>query len=379
MLRLKHQKRGFWQQIWVENGRGGGDSMGRISGLSGNSGKVWLVILGSFGYFFFSNEALRAQVSVAAKPETEKPASTGSSDSTARVSIAPRVTKTESQEVIKPDLRIESTLVLIPVTVTDPLNRVVSRMDKEHFKLFEDKVPQEIEQFSSEDAPLAVGLVFDTSGSMGKKLSKSREAAAQFFKTSNPEDEFFLVQFSDRPELAVPLTNSTEEIQGRMTFTQAKGRTALLDGVYMAIKHMKKARNPRKAILILSDGGDNSSRYTETEIKNAVREADVQIYAIGLFEGGGSRTAEELNGPGLLTELAEQTGGRHFAVEDINELPDVTAKIGIELRNQYVLGYRPKNQVKDGKYRKVQVKLAQPRGLPPLKAAYRLGYYAPTQ
>jgi VWFA-related protein len=300
-----------------------------------------------------------------------------------QVNIEPRVKPPPEQDQIKgqPRIRVDKTVVLINVTVTDPLNRFVTGLEKEHFKLLEDKVEQKISEFTSEDAPLSVGLVFDTSGSMGSKLQKSRQAAAQFFKTANPEDEFFLVQFNDRPEMAVAFTSNTEEIQNRLTFTQSKGRTALLDGVYMALNQMKKARNPRKALLVLSDGGDNSSRYTESEIKNLVREADVQIYAIGIFEpvAGRGRTAEELNGPSLLTEIAEQTGGRHFPIDNINELPDVAAKIGIELRNQYVLGYTPTNLVKDGKYRKVQVKLQQPRGLPPLKAFYRLGYYAPVQ
>ena len=278
-------------------------------------------------------------------------------------------------------IRIDKTLVQINVTVTDPLNRFVTGLDKDYFKLFEEKVEQQIAQFSSEDAPLSIGLVFDTSGSMGSKLQKSRQAAAQFFKTANPEDEFFLVTFNDRPEMVMPFTTDTEEMQNRLTFTQSKGRTALLDGVYMAMNHMKKARNPRKALLIISDGGDNSSRYTESEVKNAVREADVQIYAIGIYEPVASRgrTAEEMAGPGLLSEVAEQTGGRAFAVDNLAELPDVAAKIGMELRNQYVLYYTPKNQDRDGKYRRVTVKLVQPRGLPPLKAFYRLGYYAPTQ
>ena len=300
-----------------------------------------------------------------------------------RVSIQPRVRPSTEPvnpaDLRQPSIRVDTTLVLINVTVTDPLNRFVTGLDREHFRLFEDKVEQKISEFSSEDAPLSIGLVFDASGSMGSKLTKSRQAAAQFFKTANPEDEFFLIQFNDKPELVVPFTTNTEEIQNRLTFTQAKGRTALLDGVYLAMNQMKKARNPRKAILILSDGGDNSSRYTESEIKNLVREADVQVYAIGIFESiaGRGRTAEELSGPGLLSDIAESTGGRHFPVENLNELPDVAAKIGIELRNQYVLGYTPARQEKDGKYRKVQVKLQQPRGLPPLKAFYRLGYYAP--
>lgn len=301
-----------------------------------------------------------------------------------RVSIEPRVRKPADSSTAPPGrgtLRVDTNLVLVNVTVTDPLNRFVTGLEKEHFKLFEDKVEQNITQFSSEDAPLSVGLVFDCSGSMGAKLSKSRQAAAQFFKLANPEDEFFLVQFNDKPELVVPFTTNTEEIQNRLTFTQAKGRTALLDGLYMAMQQMKKARNPRKAILILSDGGDNSSRYTETEIKNLVREADVQVYAIGIFEplGARGRTAEELSGPSLLSDLAEHTGGRHFPVENINDLPDIAAKIGIELRNQYVLGYTPTNLTKDGKYRRLQVKLQQPRGLPPLKVHYRRGYYAPVQ
>jgi VWFA-related protein len=216
---------------------------------------------------------------------------------------------------------------------------------------------------------------------MGTKLEKSRQAVAQFFKTANPEDEFFLVEFNDRATLAIKFTTSLEEIQNRLAFTPSRGKTALLDAVYLGLHEMKKAKNARKALLIISDGGDNNSRYTETEVKNLVREADVQIYAIGIFEPAStrSRTAEELAGPSLLSEIAEQTGGRHFPVENLNELPNIAEKIGIELRNQYIIGYSPKNLERNGKYRRVQVKLVQPRGLPPLRAFWRLGYYAPTQ
>lgn len=304
-----------------------------------------------------------------------------------KVSIVPRVKAASAKETEatlerrRGSIRIDTTLVAVNVTVTDPLNRFVTGLEKQHFRVFEDKVEQTITQFSSEDAPLSVGIVFDTSGSMGSKLQKSREAVAQFLKTANPEDEFFLIEFNERPQLVTPFTTDTDAVQNQLTFTQSKGRTALLDGIYMAMNQMKKAHNPRKAILIISDGGDNSSRYTESEIKNAVREADVQVYAIGIFEPAASRgrTAEELAGPGLLSEIAEQTGGRHFPVENLSELPDIAAKIGIELRNQYVLYYTPKNQERDGKYRRLNVKLVQPRGLPPLKAFFRLGYYAPSQ
>lgn len=298
------------------------------------------------------------------------------------VSIEPRAKAAAATEpASRASIRVDSTLVLIPVTVTDPMNRFVTGLDRDNFRLFEDKTEQKLLQFSSEDAPLSVGIVFDTSGSMGNKLEKSRQAVSQFFKTANPEDEFFLVQFNDRAELAVPLTHNLEEIQNKLTFTQSKGKTALLDAIYLSMHQMKKARNPRKALLVISDGGDNNSRYTESEIKNLVREADVQIYAIGIFEPVSSRgrTAEELNGPSLLGEVAEQTGGRHFPVDNLNELPDIAAKIGIELRNQYTLGYTPINQERDGKYRRVQVKLVQPRGLPPLRAYWRMGYYAPIQ
>lgn len=315
---------------------------------------------------------------VAASGQTEKPGVQPRPNLEVRKkNTAPDPVSAERQA----NIRIDTSLVLIPVSVTDPMNRLVTGLEKKDFRVFEDKVEQEVSQFSSEDAPMSVGLVFDASGSMGAKLGKSRQAVAQFFKTANPEDEFFLIQFNDRPELVQGFTPLTEEIQNRLTFTQAKGRTALLDGVYMAMNQMKKARNPRKAILIISDGGDNSSRYTESEVKNAVREADVQIYAIGIFEaiGARGRTAEELSGPGLLNELAESTGGRHFAVENIADLPDIAAKIGIELRNQYVLGYVPKNGDRDGKYRRVNVKLVQPKGMPPLKAFFRTGYYAPAQ
>ena len=299
-----------------------------------------------------------------------------------QVAITPRPTPVPKAEVLpKANIRIDSNLVLIPVTVTDPLNRFVTGLDRENFKVFEDKKEQSVTQFSSEDAPLSVGVIFDCSGSMGSKLQKSRLAVAQFFKTANPEDEFFLVQFNDSADLIQPFTRNLEEVQNRLTFTQPKGRTALLDAIYLGLHEMKKGKNARKALLVISDGGDNNSRYTEPEIKNLVKEADVQIYAIGIYEPIASRgrTTEEAQGQGLLTEIAEQTGGRQYPVDNLNELPDIAAKIGVELRNQYVLGYAPQNQEHDGKYRHVVVKLVQPRGLPLLRAFWRQGYYAPAK
>jgi len=299
-----------------------------------------------------------------------------------QVTITPRPKVAPKEEVLpKSNIRSDVNLVLIPVTVTDPMNRFVTGLDKEYFKVFEDKKQQQITQFSSDDAPLSVGLLFDCSGSMGPKLKNSREAVSQFFKTANPDDEAFLVQFHDTADLIQAFTNNLEEIQNHLQFTQSKGMTALLDAIYLGIHEMKKAKNPRKALLIISDGGDNNSRYTESEIRNLVKEGDVQIYAIGIYEPAGSRgrTVEESNGPGLLTELADQTGGRQYQVETLSELPDIAAKIGMELRNQYLLGYSPQNQERDGKYRHVEVKLVQPHGMPLLRAFWRMGYNAPAK
>ena len=302
----------------------------------------------------------------------------------AQVNVTPRPKAPPKQTELRTrehTIRLDVNMVLVPVSVVTPLGQLVTGLEKEQFRVIEDKEEQTIIHFGAEDAPLSLGIVFDCSGSMGQKLSKSRQAVSQFFKTANPQDEFFLVQFNDRPELVMSFTARLEEIQNRLTFTQAKGRTALLDGIYLALNNMKQGKNSKRALLIISDGGDNSSRYTEREIKNLVKEADVQIYAIGIFEPASARgrTAEELSGPSLLSEIAEQTGGRQYPVENLNELPDVAANIGIALRNQYVIGYIPSNAQKDGKWRRIQVKLVQPRGMPQLRAFAKLGYYAPSQ
>jgi Ca-activated chloride channel homolog len=299
-----------------------------------------------------------------------------------QVSIAARSKPAPAEQASShTNLRVDANLVLVPVTVCDPSNRPVTGLEKEHFRIFDDKVEQTVTHFAMDDEPLAVGLVFDTSGSMGNKLRRSRMAASAFFKTANPEDEFFLVEFNDRPKLVTGLTQDIEDIQNQLTFSESKGRTALLDAIFLALHEMKKSTKNRKALLIISDGGDNSSRYTVTEVRNLVRENDVLFYAIGIYEPYSSRgrTPEELAGPGLLNEFAEQTGGRHFPVEDAGELPDIAAKISVELRNRYVLGYSPTDKQRDGRYHHVQVKLAQPHGLPPLRAYWRLGYFAPTE
>ncbi len=269
-------------------------------------------------------------------------------------------------------------LVLVPVTITDPLNRLVTGLDRENFRVFEGNQAQEIKHFSSEDSPVSLGVIFDMSGSMSSKIERAREAVIEFFKTANPQDEFFLITFADQPDEVSDFTQSVEDLQNKLVFTVPKGRTALLDAIYLGVSKMRQAKYPKKALLIISDGGDNHSRYTEGEIKNLVKEADVLVYAIGIYDHY-FPTEEERLGPQLLSDVSELTGGRAFTIDNPNDLADVATKIGIELRNQYVLGYRPKNPVRDGKWRKIKIKLNPPKGLPPLKVYAKTGYYAPSE
>ena len=275
-------------------------------------------------------------------------------------------------------LKVDVDLVLVPVTVTDPMNRLVTGLERENFQLFEGNGQQEIRSFSSEDAPVSLGVIFDSSGSMSSKMDRAKDAVVEFFKTANPQDEFFMITFSDEPEEVSDFTSSVDEIQNKLVFAVPRRRTALLDAIYLGIRKMREAKYPKKALLIISDGGDNHSRYTENEIKSLVKEADVMIYAIGIYDRYASAVEERL-GPQLLSDITELTGGRAFTIDNPNDLADVATKIGVELRNQYVLGYRPKKVVRDGKWRKIKVKLLPPKGLPPLKVYARTGYYAPAE
>ncbi len=275
-------------------------------------------------------------------------------------------------------IKIDVDLALVNVTITDPYNRLVTGLDMENFRVFEDNTEQEIAHFSNEDVPVSIGVILDLSGSMANKIDKSRLAALQFFKTANPQDEFFLVSFNDRAQLVSPFTTSIEELQSHLMYTAAHGRTAMLDAIYLGLSQMKGARNSKRALLIISDGGDNHSRYSERDIQNFVKEADVQLYAIGIYEAAGSRpTPEEASGPALLSDVTDLTGGRTFTVSNLNDLPDIAIKISMELRNQYVLGYRPSNKQHDGKWRKIKIKLRPPKGLPPLNVYAKSGYFSP--
>jgi VWFA-related protein len=297
-----------------------------------------------------------------------------------QVSIQLRHTAPAAKRTASSILRVNTSLVLIPVSVTDPLNHPVIGLDKSSFRVFDSNVEQEVLSLAFEDAPLAVGVVFDTSGSMERKLAKSRAAVAQLLRTANPEDEFFLVEFNNQANLTQPLTSETGAILSHLSSTKPNGRTALLDAIAISLGELKKSSKPRKALVILSDGGDNRSRYTEREIRGMVGESDTLIYAMGIFETSGAHlSAEEIAGPRLLNDITERSGGRLFTVGNLNELPDIANRIGVELHNQYLLGYAPNNLHEDGKHHKVRVKVVPPGGLSSWRVDWRTGYRAPVQ
>ncbi len=278
------------------------------------------------------------------------------------------------------NLRVDTTLVLVPAHVTTGGGASVTDLSQNNFHVSEDNVEQKITYFAKDDAPISIGVLLDTSGSMRNKMHRSSEAAATFFQTANPQDEFFLIEFNDRPKLTVPFTSDPDVLYRHVLHAHPFGRTSLLDAVHMASIQMKRARNTRKAILIVSDGGDNSSRFTPHQVQADVLESDMQTYAIGIFEPDVTRklTAEEQHGPDLLEELAEATGGRHYRVDDIDQLASVAARVSTDLRNQYLLGYTSTNVERDGKYRQVKVNVTA-NGAAKLRTYYRRGYYAPLE
>jgi len=273
--------------------------------------------------------------------------------------------------------QVKVDLVLVPVAVTDSFGRPVTGLDKDNFEIYEGKEKQAIRTFSSEDSPVSIGIIFDTSGSMTDKLERAREAVTQVFDTANPQDEFFLITFADSPQLITDFTDSGEDLQNQLLSATPKGRTALLDAIYLGISRMRHAKYARKALLIISDGGDNHSRYREHEIRSLVREADTLVYAIGIYDHY-FNTIEEQLGPALLSQISEETGGRMFSVDNPSDLADIATRIGVELRNQYVMGYRPASPKSDSKWHKIKVKLSLPKGLPRCEIHAKQGYYAPS-
>jgi Ca-activated chloride channel family protein len=283
---------------------------------------------------------------------------------TSPVNIVPRFRPTPERR--ESSIRLDVKMVMIPANVTDREDRPIMDLHRENFHVFEDAVEQKIESFSIDQAPVSLGIVFDASGSMRNKIDESFSAVDQFLKTSLPGDEFFLVQFSDVPRLRVPFTPDVDEITTSLSLVKPQGWTAMFDAIYVAVNQMRRAKNPRKALLILSDGGDNNSRYSGGEVINLLREADVRVYAIGLFDNAH-----------YLKKAAEDTGGAMVTVHNMNDLPDAIDKLSIQLRSQYLLGYYPVKVQNDGKFHKVKVLVSQAAGSLKLHTSWRHGYYAP--
>ena len=282
---------------------------------------------------------------------------------------------------IEDTLRIDVDLVLVNATVTDRNNRPITGLSEEHFEVFEDRVEQQIEFFSSEDVPLSVGIVFDVSGSMKQKLDVARDAVGTFLRTLTPSDEHLLVEFSTNPQVTQGFTTDVSRLQNRLLFSPAGGMTALFDAVYRGLEAVvSDAVNPKKALVLITDGQDNASRYNYGKLRDAVRESDVQIYAIGIVDAFNSGLSRGQAGRSVLRDIAEETGGLSFFPNSVYELEDVTTKIAIELKNQYVLGYVSTNGETDGDWRDIRVNLEPPRGLPNgLSVRAKRGYYGPVQ
>src|SRR5215510_10083755 len=267
-------------------------------------------------------------------------------------------------------------LVSLPVTVTDAYNRLVTGLDVHHFEIFEDKVKQDISFFSDDDAPVSLGIIFDVSGSMKGKIDRARDALKAFILTSHNDDDFFLVGFNQRANLVAEFTDG-DTLTNKLTLVEPKGQTALYDAAYLGIEKVKQGRHNRHAMLLISDGQDNSSRYTYGELRKQLKEAGVQIYSIGIVEmGGGAGGTLDMQGQAILEEISQVTGGKAFFPRSAAELEDATTRIALELRHQYSIGYNPTNVKRDGQWHKIKVNVKGPKGLSNLKVQHKEGYYA---
>lgn len=274
-----------------------------------------------------------------------------------------------------PSIHVDVDMTLVPVTVTDQVGRNVGGLTKQNFQIYDGTEERPIVTFSRQDAPVSVGLVYDASRSMTDKFQTSREAAARLFAQLNPQDEAFVVTVSNRAVLRHDFTHNLGDIGDALNFVRPDGTTALLDGVYLALSKMKKAHNPRKALVVVSDGGDNNSRYSLKELQRLAVESDVLIYAIGIVLN--PRSPEEMGGPELLSDLSHKTGGMRFLIQDLGSVGPAMATIGETLHNQYMLGYYRPEDAESGKYRKIKVKLLVPTGMPRMQIYARTGYYVP--
>jgi Ca-activated chloride channel family protein len=268
-------------------------------------------------------------------------------------------------------------LITFTVTVTDTYGRFVSGLNKSAFTVFDEKKQQEITFFSDDDAPVSVGVIFDVSGSMsGSKVTRARDALSKFVQTSHNSDEYFLIGFNSRAQLLLDKTRDGDAVLDKMTFVQTRGNTALYDACYLGVEKVQRGSHPKRALLLISDGQDNNSRYTFNELRRLLKESDVVLYGIGILGGGDAGSALGMEGQGILDEMASVSGGKAFFPRSPAEMDDIFEQIALELRHQYSIGYKPTNFSNDGKWHKVKVKVTPPRGLPRLFVRTKEGYYA---
>lgn len=273
-------------------------------------------------------------------------------------------------------IRQRTSLVVVNVSVTDKQFRQISGLNKEHFEIYEDKVRQQIEFFSDDDRPASVGIVFDLSGSMNNKISRAREAIKAFIDTCHNQDDFFLVGFNERATLLAELSDG-QSVLDKLLLAEPRGQTALYDAAYLGVEKVKQGRHDKRAILIVSDGQDNASRYNYGELRKLLKEADVQVYCIGITEEGADMgSILDRQGRLVLEEIARTTGGMAFFPSSYAELEDSVTRIALTLRHQYSIGYVPLNEQRDGKWRKIKVRVNAPKGLPSLNVRAKEGYYA---
>lgn len=295
------------------------------------------------------------------------------SQSLDQVHISSPAPHSSARTGIRP-LAVDVDLVLVPAVVTDALNRPVTTLQKQDFRVFEGDSPQDIKYFAQEDAPISVGILLDTSGSMKRKYALACEAVAQFFQNSNRDDDYFVITYSEKPQLLADTTQSVEEIESELAAVVPDGSTPLLDAIYLGLNKLKHSRYERRALLIISDGGDNDSRYNAKEIREMVQESEVQIYALGIFPALDIAIDDRL-GKKLLTQISEATGGRAEFLSSPERLPEVAAAVSRELRNQYVLGYRLPTARRDGKLHRVTVKVTNAPAHP-VQVYYKRQYLA---
>jgi len=268
-------------------------------------------------------------------------------------------------------------LVTLTVTVTDPYGRYVSGLNKNAFTVLDQKQPQEITYFSDADAPVSVGVIFDLSGSMGgDKIKRAREALSKFIQTSHNSDEYFLIAFNSSAQLLLDKTRDGNAVLDKLTFVETKSQTALYDAVYLGVNKVQRAQHSKRALIVISDGQDNNSRYTFDNVRRLLKESDVAVYGVGILSGSDAGSSLGMEGQGILDEMCGVSGGKAFFPRTAAEMDDIFEQIALELRHQYSIGYKPKNFVNDGKWRRVKVTVARTRGLPRLFVRSKDGYYA---